>query len=110
MLGMSQAGNPGRKFFDELVRFDWTAGGATDVYRTKPGIYLGGEPVCAEERRGSSSAAIIVQELDVGAARAAYLVFDAMSLGRGPVARIPLPHWIHPSFHASFRPLGDSRC
>ena len=108
MLGMSQAGNPGRKFFDELVRIDWPGGGASDVYRTQPGIYLGGEPVCAEEYSGSSNAAVIVQQLDVDALRAAYLVFDAMSLRQGPVARIPLPHWIQPSFHASFRPRARS--
>jgi carotenoid cleavage dioxygenase-like enzyme len=103
MLGMSQAGTSGRKFFDELVRIDWPTGSALDVYRTKPGIYLGGEPVCAEEHPGSKDAAIVVQELDVEACRAAYLVFDAKSLAQGPVARIPLPHWIHPSFHASFQ-------
>ena len=104
MLGMSQAGVPSRKFFDELVRIDWPGGTARDIYRAKPGVYLGGEPVCAEEHPGSSNAAIIVQELDLEAGRSAYLVFDAMSLRSGPLARIPLPHWIHPSFHASFRP------
>lgn len=103
MLGMSQAGAPGGKFFDELVRIEWPAGGASDIYRTKPGVYLGGEPVCAEDLLGSDNAAIIVQELDVEAGRAGFLVFDAKSLEQGPVARIPLPHWIHPSFHASFR-------
>lgn len=104
MLGMSHAGMPGRKFFDELVRIDWPAGCANDSYRAKPGVYLGGEPVCAEQHPASDNAAVIVQELDVDAGRSAYLVFDAMSLQKGPVARIPLPHWIHPSFHASFRP------
>jgi hypothetical protein len=43
MLGISAAGRPGRKFFDQLVRVDWDTE-CVDVYQAPPRHYLGGEP------------------------------------------------------------------
>jgi carotenoid cleavage dioxygenase-like enzyme len=56
---------------------------------------LGGEPIYAE---GS----IIIERLDTNQNKSEILVFDAAHVAKGPVARLPLRHMIHPGFHASF--------
>jgi all-trans-8'-apo-beta-carotenal 15,15'-oxygenase len=98
MLGISVAGAPGRKFFDQLAHGSWSRGAVHDVYQTAPGCYLGGEPIFVH---GS----ILVEHLDTAARQAKILVFDAANVSWGPVAALPLRHMIHPGFHASFAPL-----
>jgi carotenoid cleavage dioxygenase-like enzyme len=97
MLGISQAGAPGRKFFDQLAHGSWSRGEVADVYQTEPGFYLGGEPIYVQ---GS----IIVQRLNTHENKAEILLFDAAHVAKGPVATLPLRHMIHPGFHASFLP------
>jgi all-trans-8'-apo-beta-carotenal 15,15'-oxygenase len=95
MLGISTAGAPGRKFFDQLAHGSWSRGAVDDVYQTEPGFYLGGEPIWVE---GS----VIVQRLNTHENKAEILIFDARHVAHGPVATLPLRHMIHPGFHASF--------
>jgi all-trans-8'-apo-beta-carotenal 15,15'-oxygenase len=95
MLGISTAGQPGRKFFDQLAHGSWKRGAVDDVYQTEPGFYLGGEPIFVE---GS----VIVERLNTHENKAEILIFDGGHVARGPVATVPLRHMIHPGFHASF--------
>ena len=95
MLGISAAGQPGRKFFDQLAHGSWQRGGVEDVYQVEPGFYLGGEPIYVE---GS----VIVQRLNTHENKAEVLILDAGHVAKGPVATLPLRHMIHPGFHASF--------
>ena len=96
MLGISAAGQPGRKFFDQLAHGSWRHGGVEDVYQTEPGFYLGGEPIYVE---GS-----IVCSGSTHETKGGVLIFDAGHVAKGPVATLPLRHMIHPGFHASFAP------
>ena len=95
MLGISTAGAPGRKFFDQLAHGSWSRGAVDDIYQTGPGVYLGGEPIWAD-------GCCIVERLDANRNKAEILIFDASRVARGPVATLPLRHMIHPGFHASF--------
>jgi carotenoid cleavage dioxygenase-like enzyme len=98
MLGISSAGLPGRKFFDQLAHGSWANGGhVEDIYQTEPGCYLGGEPIYV-------NGSVIVQRIDANANKAEALIFDAAHVAKGPVAVLSLRHMIHPGFHASFRP------
>ncbi|MFZ0429207.1 MAG: carotenoid oxygenase family protein [Acidobacteriota bacterium] len=103
MLGISNAGRPGRKFFDQLVRGDWKAGAVNDVYQAAPGTYLGGEPVHIAHPADDSTGSILIQEFDATADRVSFLIFDAGRLSQGPIARLPLRDKTHPGFHASFQ-------
>lgn len=103
MLGLSSAGKPGRKFFDELVRLNWSCNGAAGVYRTTAGVYLGGEPVFIAQPDGPGGL-IMIQEFDAALDRVSFLLFDAFQVEAGPIARLPLRHKTHPGFHSSFQP------
>lgn len=104
MLGISSSGQTGRKFFDQLVRGSWRDGGAVDLYQTARGEYLCGEPVFVGNPNAPGEGLVMVQHLKPHAGAVDYLVFDAFQLKRGPLARLPLKHPVHPGFHASFRP------
>jgi carotenoid cleavage dioxygenase-like enzyme len=95
MLGISAAGRPGRKFFDQLAHGSWSRGAVDDIYQAEPGCYLGGEPIYVE---GS----VIIQRLNTHEKKAEALIFDAAHVAKGPVAVLSLRHMIHPGFHASF--------
>lgn len=101
MLGLSAAGKPGRKFFDELVHCRWSENGAAGLYRAAPGKYFGGEPVFIAEPDGPGGL-VMIQEFDAVADRVCFLLFDAFRVAAGPVARLPLRHKTHPGFHSSF--------
>jgi|SRR5882724_117129 len=102
MLGISAAGNDGRKFFDQLVHAGWS-GGTMDIYQSAPGCYLGGEPVYVGDP-GSAEAVVICQEFDAVARKSSFLVFEAGSVAKGPVTRLPVEQVIYLGFHAAFRP------
>ena len=103
MLGMSHFGPQGRKFFDEVCG---ALLGGSRRCRTSTGLnqgdLLGGQPACVE--RQGEQPLIIIQEFDPANRKAWYVVLDGLDLERGPLARIPLRHWIHPSFHTHFDP------
>ena len=48
--------------------------------------------------------AVIGQEFDAEREQSAFLVFDALDVARGPIARLTLPAPIHLGFHAVFSP------
>jgi carotenoid cleavage dioxygenase-like enzyme len=95
MLGISAAGRPGRKFFDQLAHGSWSRGRVHDIYQTGAGVYLGGEPIFV-------NGSVICQRLDANENKAEIVIFEAMDVAKGPVATLPLRHMIHPGFHASF--------
>ena len=41
MLGISAAGPPGRKFFDQLAHGSWSRSKVHDIYQTEPGVLSG---------------------------------------------------------------------
>jgi all-trans-8'-apo-beta-carotenal 15,15'-oxygenase len=98
MLGISAAGKPGRKFFDELAHGSWSKG-AGDVYRVPRGEYLGGEPAFAGN---GDEGIVIVQHYAPEAGTCEFLLFDAFAVNKGPIARLPLPGFTHPGFHSCF--------
>lgn len=106
LLGIGATGRRGRKFFDELVHLRWSAGGVAGAWRTPRGVYLGGEPVVAADTEDPRRAVVVVQELDPEHDRAAFLLFDAFDVERGPIARLPLEEPIPPLFHACWAPAG----
>jgi len=104
MLGISKTGEPGRKFFDELVHLSWSGGGGYETWKVPPGEYLGGEPVFLGDPESLERGSVICQHLDAESGRGAFLLFDAFDVARGPVAKLPLKNAIPPCFHASFHP------
>jgi all-trans-8'-apo-beta-carotenal 15,15'-oxygenase len=102
MLGMSAAGNLGRKFFDQLVHASWSQCSVCDVYQCPPWHYLGAEPVfCGAP--GSREAVVICQEFDAHSVKTSFLVFDAWRIAKGPIARLALDHALCLGFHAGFK-------
>ena len=97
MLGISSTGQAGRKFFDQLAHGSWAHGAVDDVYQAEPGVYLANEPVWI-------NGWILLNRIDARSDTAEYCLFDAAHVAKGPVARLPLKHKVHPAFHASFRP------
>lgn len=102
-LGISATGQPGRKFFDQLVRGSWDNGDISGCYSVPRGEYLGGEPVCVTNPQDADEAIVVVVHMMPAENRAEYLLFDAYRLESGPVARLPLKHPIHAGFHTSFQ-------
>jgi len=101
MLGISAAGRPGRKFFDQIVRIDWTTG-AADVYQAAPRQYFGGEPAFVAEPGVPRSGVVICQAFDAERTASSMLVFDAFDLAKGPVATARLAEPIPLLFHSTF--------
>jgi all-trans-8'-apo-beta-carotenal 15,15'-oxygenase len=102
MLGIGAYGQPGRKFFDQVVRGSWKSGAVCDEWVAPPGEYLGGEPVYAANPQNADEGVVIVQHLIPAEERGEFLLFDAHSLKAGPIAKLPLKYPIHPGFHSSF--------
>lgn len=100
-LAISATGRPGRKFFDRLVHFDWGAGGLGGAYASPAPRYLGGEPVFVPSGPGREGA-VICQEFDAERRQSSFLVFDALAVARGPLARLRAPAPVHLGFHACF--------
>jgi all-trans-8'-apo-beta-carotenal 15,15'-oxygenase len=105
MLGISESGRPGRKFFNQLARGTWSRGGVADLFQAARGEYLAGEPVYAGCPGVSGEGVVIVEHINTSTDEAAVLLFDAHRVRNGPVARLPLRHRVHPGFHASFFPV-----
>ena len=102
MLGISAAGHSGRKFFDQLVRADWSNPGLLDVYQAPENHYLGGEPVFICDPNDDRSGAIICQLFDAELVTSAFAIFDAFDVGRGPQALLYLRNPVRLGFHAVF--------
>jgi carotenoid cleavage dioxygenase-like enzyme len=103
MLGISSTGFPGRKFFDELVHARWSQSTSLDIYRAPSMQYLAGEPIfIGNSENGSNAGVVICQLFDAHSETAAFAIFHAFEVHRGPIATIRLPQPIPPGFHASF--------
>ena len=104
MLGLSKAGQGGRKFFDELIHARWDESEPSDIFRIRPGCYLAGEPVFAGTPAGVEGV-VICQSFDAERCESAFLVFNAADVSAGPVATLRLRNSIHLGFHATFSPM-----
>jgi carotenoid cleavage dioxygenase-like enzyme len=103
MLGISAAGRAGRKFFDQMVRVDWSTN-SVDVFQAPPTHYLGGEPAFVPDPAGGRRGSIVCQMFDAERTVSSFVVFDAYAVARGPVATVPLPVPIPLLFHSVFVP------
>ena len=102
MLGIGAYREPGRKFFDQVVRGSWKSGAVEDRWVVPCGEYLGGEPVYVANPANPADGVVIVEHLVPAENRGEFLVFDGHSLRAGPMATLPLQYPIHPGFHTSF--------
>jgi all-trans-8'-apo-beta-carotenal 15,15'-oxygenase len=103
MLGMSNCGRCGRKFFDQLVHANWQ-NGAADIYQAVCGKYLAGEPSFIRNPAQPEDAVVLVEELHPSEHGSAILIFDAFVVSKGPLAKLPLQYAVHPGFHTAFVP------
>ncbi len=105
MLGISTTGQPGRKFFDQLVHCRWSDDALGDIYQAPPLNYLGGEPVFMPDPDGEGGV-VICQNFNAEERESSFLLFDAGNVRQGPIARLTLRSPIPLQFHASY--LEDS--
>ncbi len=104
MLGISKTGEPGRKFFDELVHLDWSEPQRTDLYRVAAGSYLGCEPIFIGHPDRREEGVVLTKQFDPERREDTYLLFDSCQVGAGPKARLPLREAVPAGFHASWAP------
>lgn len=107
MLGISKSGQQGRKFFDQLVHFEWSEDGQDnapprDIFQAPPGHVLGCEPAFLDHPDDPNRGAILVKSFDTENQRDTFLLFDAFQVHRGPIAQIPLRRPVPPSFHTAW--------
>lgn len=100
MLGIGTTGRPGRKFLNQLVRFDWDAGDV-EIYQAPPLTYLGGEPLFLPDRGARRTGVVVCQTLDAERVASSFVVFDAFNVSRGPIATLRLPSPVPLLFHSS---------
>ena len=93
----------GRGAFNSGVkRFDYRSGKA-DLYDFGPSVQVG-EPVFANRSDSKLDEGwLIAQCLDGPSGRTFFAVFDAQTLGKGPVAKIWLDHHVPISFHGAWQ-------
>ena len=102
MLGISNTGQLGRKFFDQLVHASWKADLPRDIYQAPPGHYLAGEPIFIPDPSRKDAGSIICQIFDARKVESFFAIFDAFAVSAGPLALLRLETPIHLGFHASF--------
>lgn len=101
MLGISAAGRPGRKFFDQLVRIDWNTE-RIDIYQAPPAHYLGGEPLFVPDPGARDAGVVVCQSFDAARSASSFVIFDAFRLASGPVATMHLSEPMSLLFHSAF--------
>jgi len=99
ILDIGTAGQPGRKFFDQVVHI--SVNGKGSVWQAPPGWYLGGEPAFAPDPSGRGGA-VLCERFDATRGESAFLVFDAFDIAAGPRAVLPLESPLHLGFHGVF--------
>jgi all-trans-8'-apo-beta-carotenal 15,15'-oxygenase len=106
MLGISAAGRPGRKFYDQLVHCDWRrgAGAAPAVWQAPSGQYLTGEPALAVHPAEPAEIVLVCPLFDAVRGESRYLVFNARDVEAGPCAELRLEAPLPTAFHAAFAP------
>lgn len=100
MLGIGTTGRPGRKFLNQLVRFDWDTNDV-EIYQAPPLTYLGGEPLFFPEPSNRRKGVVVCQSFDAERSRSAFVVFDACHVSRGPIATLWLPSALPLLFHST---------
>lgn len=105
MLAIAATGQPGRKFFDQLVALDWETLGVAATWTAPAGHYLGGEPVVIPSREGDL---VVCQEHHAAAGTSRLLIFAATAIASGPQATIPFPWPLPPGFHACWTATGST--
>ena len=100
MLGISQTGKRGRKFFDQLIHARWPGKCVCDIYQAPVREYLGSEPLFIVNPDGGG--VVLCHLFDAEKNSSAFALFDATRVDRGPIARLRLKQPIHLGFHASF--------
>lgn len=104
LLGISQVGKAGRKFYDQLAHLHLDhPESPRGLYQSPDGTYLGGEPVFLPGPSGTGGF-ILCEQFDAAADRVDFVLFDAFDVAAGPRVRMPLPHKIPPGFHAAWAP------
>jgi carotenoid cleavage dioxygenase-like enzyme len=103
MLGIAATGRRGRKFFNQLVHADWTAGTASDIYQAPASCYLGGEPMFIGDPRAPRAGVILCQLFDAERRASVFTLFDAFHVASGPVGMLQLREPIPLLFHAAFQ-------
>jgi len=107
MLGISNTGKPGRKFFDQLAHGDWRRPVLEDIYQSPPMKYLGGEPVLVGNAASEAGEAVVVcQEFDARERTSRFLLFDARRVANGPFCKINTLSGLYFGFHATFQKAG----
>jgi carotenoid cleavage dioxygenase-like enzyme len=105
MLGISATGQPGRKFFDELVHATWTDPEHPQIHRLPSGHYFAGEPAVVPTATGEP-AAIVCPVCVPGRNRTMIAIFSPHDLSE-PLALLHLRHMLPPLFHSTFVPASD---
>ena len=101
MLGIGTTGKPGRKFLNQLVRFDWETGDV-EIYQAPPLTYLGGEPLFVPDPAARRNGVVVCQAFDAERIASSFVVFDAFNVSRGPLATLGLPSAVPLLFHSSY--------
>ncbi len=101
MLGISRAGQSGRKFFDQLAHCRWSDSSYRDVYQAPPNVYLGAEPILLTQS-DSDDGSIICQAFDADELASWFYLFEPGYVSRGPVCKLRLREPIPLLFHASY--------
>ncbi len=110
MLGISSAGKLGRKFFDQLVRTQWSYPEKCDCWSCPTGCYLGSEPAFIPNPNRHHGGIVICHVFDAGRNRSCFSLFDSHAIAGGPIARIQLTGAAHLGFHATFIPDQPMDC
>jgi len=99
LLGISATGAPGRKFFDELVRIDWSAPDRLEMHRLPAGRFFAGEPAFVQGPQREDDV-VVCPICDPAADRTSIGIFRARGLE--PIAIVPLRGLLPPLFHSTF--------
>ena len=90
--------------FDALVRYD-TDTGANQRWEYGAGVFGNEAPVAPRPGATREDDAYVVTFVtDTADWSSACLVFDAADIGRGPIAKLRIPHRISAGFHAAWLP------
>ncbi|HTQ78652.1 MAG TPA: carotenoid oxygenase family protein [Thermoanaerobaculia bacterium] len=104
MLGISATGQPGRKFFDQLVRLSWNDPRALDLWQAPAGSYLAGEPAFVPHPENAAAGSILCPIWNAQREESTFLLFEAGNLAAGPRAVLALEAPLHLAFHSVFVP------
>ena len=104
LLGISRAGQPGRKFFDQILHLSWDRPRSQDAWTAPAGHYLGGAPAFLADPNHPTGGWVICQLFDGPNRAGAFYLFDAHDVKRGPVCKLGLDQPLPLLFHSWFQP------